>query len=509
MKRFAPPEGGALLFGVTAAHALAVAACRFLPFVDLPQHVAAARIAWNLRDPQLAQLYEANWVPQVNVLALVLGAPLHALLSEGAAARTLVLLGIAGLAGALLYLARAAGRPAWGAIAAMPFALHFGWMYGFLSFGLGIPVLLLVLARLATALDAPDPRWRSKVIDAVLWWLLLLAHALLFAFGAAAVMIWMALPGRERSGRWRRAVAILPAAFWAVAWWANTRAVVGRLDPGAGSGAIEAFWHGATAKLYMVGQALIVAGTDGRVEWTVLAFLGVAVVATSFVELRSGEPPSSARRFLRAVALLALLAYAFLPFSIYPRERLTYGLFLLYPRYLVLVPLLLLPTLRWPVRPRIAMPLVLLLCAANVAVIGHQFTLFARIAEQARGLDEAVNAIPPGRIVKSLVYTPRPEGFRYPAFLHVASYYQARTLGETDQSFALLPTNPVHYRDLDRPYLSRRDEHLRPNEFDAGGARMYDFILVYDREGLWRQRYRSFGRPPVAAANGWIVLGPP
>jgi hypothetical protein len=497
-----------LLLGVTAAHVLALAASRFLPFVDLPQHVAAARIAWNLHNPDLARLYEVNWLPQVNVLALLFGAPLHAVLPEGAAVRVLVILGIAGLAWALLRLAQAAGRPAWGAIAAMPFALHFGWMYGFLSFGLGIPILLLVLARLAGALEDPRPRWRPTFIDAFLWWLLLLAHALLFAFGAAAAVIWMALPGRDRIGRWRRPAAILPAALWALAWWVHTRAVVDRLDPGAGSGGIEAFWHDAPAKLLMAGQSLIVAGTDGRIEWTVLASLGLVATLLLVLELRSRES-SPARRFLRVTALLALLAYAFLPFSVYPRERVTYGLFLLYPRFLVLVPLVLFPTLRWPTRARIAMPLVLLLCAANVAVVGRQFTLFQQVAAEARGLDAAVEAIPPGRVVKSLVYTPRPPELRYPAFLHAASYYQARTLGETDQSFALLPTNPVHYRDLDRPYLSRRDEHLRPHEFDARRAAMYDFVLVYDREGRWRPRYASWGRPPVVATNGWIVLGPP
>jgi hypothetical protein len=507
--------GVVALGGVTAVLVGAVAAAPFLPFVDLPQHVAAARLLWNLNRPELARLYEADLLPQVNILALVVGAPLHAMLPEAVAVRLLVGLGIVGLAGALWRLTRSAGVSAWAAVAAMPFALHFDWMYGFLSFGLGIPILLLLCARWAdtlgvTPLDDAEASldWPVWITDAVLWMLLVFAHALLGAFGALGFGLYFVMPGDRRSRLWR-ATAALPAVLWSVTWLVHTRAVVERLEPGGAWGGIEAFWQGPGTKLAGFGRALVVASTDGHVEWMALAALVlVAIVTLTLGRARDDVPRREAQRFLRGLAFLALLAYLLLPYSLYPRERVSYGLFILYPRFLVLAPLFFLPTLRWPNRRRIAAGLAVLVVGANLAIAARDFTLFSRAGRDAAGLDAAIAAIPPGRIVKSLIFTPFPEGFRYEGFLHVASYYQARSLGETDQSFALLPTSPVHYRDPQQPYLSRRDEHLRPDLFDWQHSDIYDYVLIYDRGGLWSEAIAKSGRPQVYARNGWVVLGP-
>ena len=505
MERRAPNAGVVVLFGVAVVHASVVATSRFLPFVDLPQHVAAARLLWNLRRPEIARLYEADLVPQVNVLALLLGAPLHALLPEAAAVRVLVILGIVALAWALLQLARATGTSAWGAVAAMSLALHFGWMYGFVSFGLGIPILLFVLARLARA-HTGNPSVGVMLGDAVLWWLLVLAHTLLAAFGLVSVVLWLLFSSGSRRAKLLRSAAVLPAVGWVIGWWASTRATLARLDPGSLGGGIEPFWHGPAVKLAAVGRSLVVASIDGRVEWMVLIAIGIVAAIAVVVERREGISRSGVR-WVRLVALLAFAAYALLPYSIYPRDRVTVGLFILYPRFLVLAPLILLPTLAWP-RQRLGRVLVGIVCAANVLLAWNNYRTFDRAALDAVGLDTAISSIPPRSIVKSLIYTPHPTGLRYEAFLHVASYYQARRLGETDQSFALLPTSPVHYRDPRHPYLSRHDEHLRPQEFDWERSQVYDYFLIYDRHGEWMSLYERTGRPAVFAHNGWLVLGP-
>lgn len=507
--------GVVALGGVTACLVGVVAASPFLPFVDLPQHVAAARLLWNLNRPEVARLYEADLVPQVNILALVIGAPLHAVLPEAIAVRVLVGLGILGLAGALGRLARAASVSMWAAVAAMPLALHFDWMYGFLSFGLGIPILLVLCARWAETLGDVPPAgaqpafdWPVWITDAVLWLLLVLAHVLLAAFGALGLGLYVAMPG-DRRDRLRRATAALPATLWVTAWFVHMRAVVARTEPGGSWGGVEAFWHGPAMKLAGLGRALVVASTDGRVEWVVLAALALlTLVALRFERTRGTVANRRPRRFLRGLALLALLAYAVLPYSLYPRERVSYGLFILYPRFLVLAPLFFLPTLRWPDRRSIGIGLAVVAMGANLAVAGRDLALFIGAGRDAVGLDAAIAAIPPGRVVKSLVYTAFPRGLRYEGFLHVASYYQARSLGETDQSFALLPTSPVHYRDPRRPYLSRHDEHLRPDLFDWQHSDMYDDVLIYDRDGEWSEAIARSGRAQVYTHNGWIVLGP-
>src|SRR5262245_40644769 len=161
---------------------LVLATAPFLPFVDLPQHIAQAQLLLHLREPAVAPLYEARLVPQVNVLALFTLAPALAVLSEAAAVRIVLAFYFCGLAFALYRLTRALGTSAWGAAAALLFAIQFNLWYGFLSFCLGMPILLLLVARWAGSHAAPPTSRRTLAVDAFLWWLLSLAHTLVFAF---------------------------------------------------------------------------------------------------------------------------------------------------------------------------------------------------------------------------------------------------------------------------------------------------------------------------------------
>jgi hypothetical protein len=494
---------------------VAIATAPFLPFVDLPQHVAAARLLGQLHQPETVALYEARLVPQVNVLGLFVSTPLLRTLPENATVRVIVVLYIAGLAAALGRLARAAGASSWSAVAAMVLALHFDWMYGFLSFCLGLPILLFVLARLAETMNRPaaplqGPAARLTVrtwlIDAALWLTVVWAHTLLLAFGVAALAVWTALSSSPRKLRFARSLAVGPALFWLLASLGAARRASGS-TAGAANG-LEAIWESPGTKMAEIGRALLVASSPGWLEAAVLTGLTLFAVACVWSERKRRRPLPPGRRWLRWVALLAVLAYAALPYSIYERQHVTTGLFILYQRFLVLAPLVYLPTLDWPGRSGGLATLRVVVLLANVAVAWNWHALFARVGRQADGLDAAIASIPPGRKLKSLVYTPYPEGCRFESFLHVASYYQARQLGETDQSFTLLPTSPIHYRDPARPYLSRNDEHLRPQEFDFQGASLYDAILVYDRSGAWMTAATA-PWPVRFERNGWIVLEPP
>ena len=304
-------------------------------------------------------------------------------------------------------------------------------------------------------------------------------------------------------------------------------------------------WDDVPTKLSELGRALLVARVPGTWEWIVLGVVVVGAAALWLAEIRprrafgrsrpdaavdaapglsparqaAGAPdrasaaaPSDdpgAQRVLswvRLLALLALVLYAVLPYSIYARDLVTYGLFILYLRFLVLAPLLLLPTLRGPRRPKTRAALAILVCALHVLLAWDWHRLLAAARDDAAGLDGAVASIPPGKIVKSLIYTPYPTGARFEAFLHAASYYQARALGEVDQSFALLPVEPVHYRQPLRPYLSRNDEHLDPAHFDWSQVGRYDFVLIYDRGGTWQQAYAPALPAAVYRNNGWLVV---
>jgi hypothetical protein len=505
-------SGTALLGAVAALWIALLVGPHFIPLVDLPQHVATASLLAGAIRPEIAARYETQLFPQVNVLALFCLTPLQAAFGEAAGVRLFLALYVVALALALRHLSRVAAGSIAGAIAAMCFAIDFNMMYGFVSWCLGVPILLLLLARYAGP-QRPGPRTWS--IDAVLWLLLLLAHALLAAFAAAAGVLWVLRSPRGAAAirsRTRRLSALAPAALYGLAWLLKERATMARLQPAnAGRHDLEALWHGPAAKLSELGRTTLVFTADGRFEWLAIALLAGIAASLWILARRQPAAPAAtgslrATDWLRGVALLAVVAWALLPWSIYRADVPTYGLFLLYPRFLVLAPLVFLPTLRWPARPRARTGFAVALGTVHLLLASQRLALFTRIDRDAVGLDGAIAAIAPAGVVKCLIYTPVPDGARFESFLHVASYYQARRRGETDQSFALLPTHPVHYRDLDRPYLSRHDEHLRPQDFDPTTLRTWDALLVYDRDGSHRTPLPNGTTQLAYSQNGWQVF---
>jgi len=483
-----------VLAGAAALYALVLATAPFLPFVDLPQHVAAAQLVLHRNDPAVAATYDFTLFPAVNVLGLFVMVPLHALLPEAVAVRALFALYFGGLAWALSRLGRASGGSAWSAVLALLFALNYNLIYGFVSFCLGIPLLVWLVARLANGMTASVPgSARSLAVDAFLWWALALAHVLLFGFALLGLGIWCAMA--RRASRGPQLLAALPACAWVLGCWFRFRPIVAGTSPGE----TEIVWRGVHEHAAEVGRALGVASASGVVEWAVFAGIGIIVLFASWAARRRPAEPAvdaAPRRFVRAVALLGVVLFLGLPFSIYDAAHASHGVFLLYSRFLAFLPLLWLPTLRLPYRG-----VAWAVCGLHLVFVIHWMVLLQRVGRQAQGLDGAIAALAPHARVKSLIHAAVPEGMRFEGFLHVASLHQARARGETDQSFVLIPANPVHYRDPRRPYLSRQDEHLWPERFDWRRSSLYDAILIYDPAGT-----APAPAPFTYEKNGWRVV---
>jgi hypothetical protein len=462
---------------VAVLYAVVVGAAPFLPFVDLPQHVAAAQLLLHRGDSTIASTYEFALFPATNVLGLFVMAPLHAVLPEAAALRVFWAVYLGALAFALSRLARATGGSEWSAALAMLGAFNYNVAYGFVSFCLGIPILVLLMSRWSERLE-PSHRSsrRELLVEAVLWWLSALAHLLVFAFALVALGMWLLLA--RRVPRLPRLIAMLPALAWTLGCALRLRAAVARTSPGD----TEVVWHGLRPHLAELGRALGVVSASGVIEWSVLAIVA-ALVAADWVRERRARTGMPSRRFA-------------LPFSIYDSAHVSHGVFLLYARFLALLPLFWLPAVQARGRRLVAV-----VCILHVATAANWNTMLRRAGRQARGLDGAIAALDPYPRVKSLIYEPVPQGLRFEGLLHVASLHQARARGETDQSFALIPANPVRYRDPRRPYLSRQDEHLAPEQFDWRRARMYDAILLYDPKGIANAR-----GPFLYDQNGWRVV---
>lgn len=480
------------LAGAAVLYALVLATAPFLPFVDLPQHVAAAQLVLHRHDPAVAATYDFALFPAVNVLGLFVMVPLHALLPETVAVCVLFAVYLGGLAWALARLGRAAGGSPWSAVLALVFALNYNLIYGFVSFCVGMPILVWLVARLAAGITTETRRSpRSLAVDVLLWWSLALAHVLLFGFALVALGLWLVMA--RGAPRVSRLLSALPACAWVVGCWFRLRDDVARTSPGK----TEIAWHGIRGHAAEVGRALGVASASGLVEWALLACIAIVVWFAWWAERRAPDGNEAApRRFVRTVALTGAVLYVALPFSIYDAAHISHGVFLVYSRFLVFLPLLWLPTLRLRTRA-----IALAACGLHLVLAIHWMVLLQRVGQQARGLDGAIAALASHLRVKSLIHVPVPDGMRFEGFLHVASLHQARARGETDQSFALIPANPIHYRDPRRPYLSRQDEHLSPDRFDWRRSSLYDAILVYDPAGSAAVPF-----PFVYDQNGWRVV---
>ncbi|UCE03972.1 MAG: hypothetical protein JSW67_07295 [Candidatus Latescibacterota bacterium] len=505
-KRASGMTVGVLILAAAALQALPFLRASFLPFVDMPQHLAMARILEQRHDERLHELFEITLFPQVNILGLLSTTPLVGRLGEVNTVRAFVLLYLVGLAWASFRLARAVGGTKWNVLLALLLALNVNVWSGFLSFFLGLPFLILLLARIATPCRS---HLGAATLDGVVWFLLALAHVLLFAFALLAAGLWFLFAPVARRQRALRLLPLLLPLLYVLAWAAHARLL------SSDAAGFTVAWDDARTKWLDAGWSLITASADATLEWSVMALLAGLVAFLLAREWRlarvrhvAGEErwPARMRAWIRTCALLALLLYIVLPYSVADRELTTQGLFLLHHRFLVLGPLLLIPTLLWPSARGARAALIGVALLLHLTLALHWNELVARVGAQARGLDGAIEVIPPHVKVKSLIYMPYPVGLRFSAFLHVASLYQARKLGEVDQSFALLPTTPVHYRNPRRPYLSQRDENLAPAHFDWRRASLYDYLLLYDPRGTHRRLYARTPHRLVYSHNGWMLL---
>jgi hypothetical protein len=473
----------------------------FLPFVDLPQHVALAQILAHMGDPTISGTFAADLFPQVNVLALLLMAPAMSVAGEEAAVLLVLALYVSGLAYSVNRLSVVLGMSRGNAVFALLFALNFNLMYGFMSFCLGIPVAVLIAARLAGAGGKTRPP--AVVADAALWVLLALAHALLFVLMLAAALIWLAVAVIPFCARLKRLACAIPALLLALGWYVSGG---GGLGP---KPILE--WHGLAEKLEGLGWSTIAGGVEGALEYAVLCGVCLFVLLMLALELkrsgrRSGGARSWAVLWIRLAAALALVLYFCLPYAIVSEQLETRGVFLLYNRFAVVAAILFIASLAWPASRGARSITIAAALVLHIMMLWNWIGLMDRVSAEAGGMGGAIEAMRPGAIVKSLIYTPYSEAVGFPIYLHAGSYYQARKMGEADQSFALLPSTPVHYRDAARPYLSHRDEHLAPHMFDWKDARLYDYILIYDRGGEWSQLYSGAPYSRVYQENGWSVL---
>jgi hypothetical protein len=473
---------------------------RYLPLLDLPQHLAITTVLLRHDDPawQLAAYFE----PQRGELTpywahyLALEALGH-LMPVAVAARVFLTLYVFALPWAAMALARALGSAPAVGLLAVPLALNGNLYYGFIAFCWSVVALLWAIALLARQLDAPrGPRAAG---------LALLAAALFFMHGQAFAFLLLSAGVLALAGDgtpWRRTLRawpVAPATLGLFLPWVylstTTRPGVDRYFPSLEDP--RAKYEAPLERLTELPSNIAGSFQDG--SDTLMLAAWAALLVSAVVVSRGDWIRSSPRRAI-ALTAAALACYFVLPVSIQGQwniaQRFGWIAVLLAPCVMIRPP-------RW-------LPAaVLALSAATAANAGWHHHVFDR---EVGPFDRALAAIPPGARVLGLVYDNRGEVMERWPYLHFEQYAVVRGGGMAAHSFTANAPLPVRLRPEAR-VPAPAIWHPRDFRYDEHGG-FFDHFLIRDptgrfdvrspfegavdevfREGAWRV-YRGRSRPP-------------
>ncbi|HVP67849.1 MAG TPA: hypothetical protein VMT17_11360 [Anaeromyxobacteraceae bacterium] len=474
---------GALAGAVVLAGAAPLWAGRFLPFLDMPQHLGLASVLARYADPAtgFARYYALDRAvdPYWGYLAPMW--LLTRVVSLELANRLLLSAWAVALPLSVGYALQALGRDWRWAAFALPLVWHENLFFGFAPFLVSMPILFVALGLLARWLGGEEPRREGRLACAAA--ALFLAHVQTYLlFGASAVTL---LAAQWRGARWAlgRLRPLVPSLVLFGAWlgpaflWnrasgapLHTPRYTGYgtlLHLGAAFEPLAETLGRAPERLW--GMYADGSGVAAGAAWIVLLLLAVA--------LAGGRPPGSGEEDLRAalrarpgelLAVVALACYLFLPARIS-------GQWYLNGRYLVFAALLA-PAFVSGAATGFRRGLAASAAALALLCDANAVAKVAAFQQQAGAFGQLLDRMEPGRRALGLVFDAGGGPVRQPLFLHFAAYYQALRGGDVGFSFAGLPSIPLRYREgAQAPHPGE----WAPQDFrwDEMGP-SYDYFLV-------------------------------
>jgi hypothetical protein len=438
-------------------------AVRYMPFTDMPEHVAAiATLSRLIGDPHAAGPYEVSFGSSQYLLYHLVGA-LLALAVRDAVLANQILLAVVAVAWcvSLRALLRALGRDERLAIfGAMPL---YGrpLMVGFLPYLASVPIALFALATFARARAKPTPG-RAVALGA-LSVALFFTHVSTYVLFVATAIAWSALePRRALLRSLVRLVPLAPSAALAALWW-RTRALGGGRPPVIASMGVVRSLEAIPVWTFDIWRSH--ADEACACAW----WLGFGVVL--FVGLRARTPRRAALVVLAPLAC-ALLAYFATPFEVGMAWFLNVRLA---PLVLVFAALAL------PLRPTRASRAALALVA--VATLALEIDTLAegrRLARERLGdFDALLARIEPGSRVVTLNFEATSRRAVFWPYTFAGSYARARGASVAEWSFTGLPHWSLRYRAGEAPPKRRPFWVFAPcaYRYEEDGA-YYDYVLV-------------------------------
>ena len=300
---------------------------RFLPLVDLPQHLALVNVLRNYANPSLdyARTYTLHLFPQHNVLHLFTSYALSFLFGIEGANRIFLSAGIILLPLAMLHLLKTCDAPREFVFLSFPFIYNLNLLWGFMSTALAIPLVLFLLSyelRWLSSMTNDECRMtngKSRVADqsflqllllAALFVLIFLAHSLMLF---AAVLFYLAVLF-ARGGR-RKGLALLPLVpvlVLVLPWYAQSFA-------GSSTGLLSALLSGSAVVDYLTRPFQFFANVGFRAD-DVSVFIYVLVIVAALSTIIAQVARSRFRSLFRGglliptmLALVGIAGYLLFP----------------------------------------------------------------------------------------------------------------------------------------------------------------------------------------------------
>lgn len=470
---------------------------RFLPLLDLPDHLDAIAIWHRYRDASwgYSKYYELNLIP-VPYWGYFLPVHLLSYLMPIEIANKLYLSAYAlGLPLSTVMLAQQMGRSKWLALFSFPLVFNMNFSYGFVTFCAGIVVLGFALVALDRFLEAPTRR--RAVGLALLALALYTTHVLPWMFFGVASLVLACCHG-WRPRRIAAALALeLPSLLFGIYGF---RAARGVTAVQAGTLGYEAKGEELLGALQQVPLRLLAGWPTNAPYWIVigLSLCWLALLLTARTDERDTEARKSGfPHRLELVALLAAAAYLFLPMHLFKPV----DLWMIGGRFLTLVALYgaLLPHGGVVGRRRLLILPVILISVYYPLALSKKWLEFDRRAASFRRLMRRVQR---GSSTLTLVMGDATDASVDPnAVPYIQFHAYAQYLGGGFDPWALNTGFPY----IQKPNAvlpAPRWKHPESFSFDQQGSQ-YDYILT---KGEWTDHALfgpdDSGRAPLLAADG-------
>jgi hypothetical protein len=467
----------AAFWGSIALYVAAMWVPKFPPLVDYPQHLGIASLlqGWLAGGATERALYDVNlftYNASFHTLVALLGfvVPVE---TAGRIVLSLVppLFGLGALS-----LMRAARRPRWYALLALPLVYNSVFTWGFVNNSLGYAVALTVFAwhyRAQEASAAPGGETRGLWARAVLGGLLVAYLHICATFFLCAAAGLVALhrcahsgaPPKVRFGSLLRAcLALLPPALLSGAFVVfNATSAHANWENGMHDGLDEYAWRKVVHFADLV-FGNFADGSDRRLFWMFLLALGAL-----YWPRRQKTP---AGRDFRMLLAFFLLLYLIVP-------RVLFATWFMFERFGVIVALMAIAAAP-VVKMGRASFFKMLVAALAIVTPANVVRQVASVPDEADA-DAVLEAIPRDAKVQGLIWEPSPwPVLERQTWVHFQSYAMPRRHAETMPSFTFIESMPVHYKLDRRPPRPPAAFEWTPEKYslDDPWASYFTYVLV-------------------------------